>query len=253
MANDKYVLTEERMFGIFVRPGDAVEVRGHGFHGNSKAYIGCAGGKGIIAGYFDDFAAFCTAVKALGAMEQGNIYFTLHAIDPRLIGRACNRLIVADKTTSDNDVLFYRWFPIDLDPVRPSGISSSDKELQAALDMREPVIEYCQKTFGFTSRPITAMSGNGGHILFRIPDTLATEAVKKKIEKMLKQLAAEFKNDVVEIDQTVFNPARIWTLYGTTKRKGDIVTATPTREARPHRISYIDSLGDYLEASDGKI
>ena len=46
-----------------------------------------------------------------------------------------------------------------------------------------------------------------------------------------KALAAEFADDAVDIDQKVFNPARISKVYGTVSRKGD---DTPDR---PHRLS----------------
>ena len=57
----------------------------------------------------------------------------------------------------------------------------------------------------------------------------------------------------MNIDTTVFNPARIWKLYGTTARKGDPVPAGPSREARPHRMAYIDSEIDGIKAINRKV
>ena len=46
----------------------------------------------------------------------------------------------------------------------------------------------------------------------------------------------------MNIDTAVFNPGRIWKAYGTTARKGDSIPAGPHREARPHRMAYLDSI-----------
>ena len=53
-----------------------------------------------------------------------------------------------------------------------------------------------------------------------------------------------FDTDKVTVDTSVYNPARIWKLYGTTTRKGDAVPTGPNREARPHRMAYIDGIGE---------
>ena len=242
---NKFTLLDEKVFRLFCYPGEVVEVRGIGFWGASNAWNGFA--KGTVSGYFDSHKEFCNAVKLLDATKQGNIYFTLQVIDKRLIGRAFNRIKASDLTTSDNDVISYRWLPIDIDPVRPSGISSSDSELKAAMSMREDVILYVMEKYAFDHKPITAMSGNGVHILFRIPEALATTANSEKVKRILDDVSFYFNNDLVNIDTVVHNPSRIWTLYGTTKRKGDIVPEAPGRKARPHRLSFIDSLGDQEE------
>jgi hypothetical protein len=131
---------------------------------------------------------------------------------------------------------------VDLDPVRPSGIPSSNSELQAALELRDKVAEWMVENFKFPS-PIRAISGNGGHLLFRLPDLPVTEENREFIRNLLEDLARRFNNDCVQIDTTVHNPARIWKVYGTTARKGDAIPTGPNREARPFRIAYIDELG----------
>jgi hypothetical protein len=114
--------------------------------------------------------------------------------------------------------------------------------MQAALELRDSVSEYVVREIGL-SAPITAMSGNGGHLLFRLPDIPVSEESKRRIKGILTKLAGRFDNDRAKIDTTVYNPARIWKLYGTKGRKGDAVTAGNNREARPHRLSYIETLG----------
>jgi hypothetical protein len=240
LNTNKPTFFDQNVWNTFVNPGEVVEIRIPKVYGKSPAW-GNEFAKGTVSGYFDNHDAFCKAVKAADKTKHGGIYFNLQVIDPRLIGRAFNRIKPAEVTTSDQNVITYRWLPIDLDPVRPSGIASSDSELKAALELRDKVAQRIIKEYGF-SKPIKAMSGNGAHLLFRLPD-MSVEQGKHFVYNILIVLAKEFDTDKVTIDTTVFNPARIWKLYGTTARKGDAVPAGPGREARPHRMAYIDDLG----------
>ncbi len=242
MSKESLTLFDRPVFETFVKPGEVTEVRILGTSGKSSAW-GNDYARGTVSGCFDDFEAFCEAVRLADKTRHGGIYFTLQVIDPRLIGRVFNRLRPSDVTTSDNNVLAYRWLPADLDPVRPAGVSSSDSELDEALELRDAVAEWCVGELSFP-RPIRAMSGNGGHLLFRLPDLPANEENKLFIKSTLEGLAARFNTGKVHIDTAVHNPARIWKLYGTTARKGDEVPAGPGREARPYRTAYIDDLGD---------
>ena len=97
--------------------------------------------------------------------------------------------------------------------------------------------------------PIKAVSGNGGHLLFRLPDMPVSDKTKLFIKNTLTGISSRFGNGTIVIDTTVHNPARIWKLYGTTARKGDEVPAGPKRESRPHRMSYIDDLGEFLNGT----
>ena len=244
----KWTLLDKDVFKCFKKPGEVVEVRVLNVYGASPAWGG-EYARGTVSGYFDDHGAFCEAVRAADKTVHGGIYFTLQVIDPRLLGRAYNRLRPATLTTSDSNVIAYRWLPIDLDPVRPAGVSSSDSELRAALDLRDRVADFAVESMGLPS-PIRACSGNGGHLLFQLPDLPANEENKAFVRGMLEEFDAKFSNDEVKIDTTVFNPSRIWKVYGSKARKGDPVPEGANREARPHRQSYIDGLGEFENASD---
>lgn len=226
-------LYDPDVFRLFVQPGEVIEVR----------VMGIDGKKGVVySGYFDNHDDFCKAVRVMDQKQHSGIYFTLQVIDPRLIARAYNRMKISDITTSDKDVLFYRWLPIDLDPIRPAGIPSSDSELKAAMELRGPVREWVMREVGLLA-PITAMSGNGGHLLFRLPDYPTTKENSDQIKRILNDLHEKLSTETVKIDTSVFNPSRIWKLYGTTARKGDEVPANKFHTLRPHRKSYIDDLG----------
>ncbi len=232
-------LFEPEVFRLFVKPGEVVEVRAMEVYGRHELWAGKkAWANGIVSGYYDEHTAFVRDVQALDQLDHGGVYFTAQVIDPRLIGRSFNRLCVPQKTTSDTNVIAYRYLLLDIDPTRPSGVASSDAELQAALNHRDEVAEVVQKKYSL-SAPIRAMSGNGAHLLYRLPDYPA-KAYAKAVEAMLKEISAAFSTPTLKIDETVFNPSRIWKLYGTTAKKGDSVPAGPHREARPHRLAFID-------------
>ena len=74
-----------------------------------------------------------------------------------------------------------------------------------------------------------ADSGNGAHALGRI-DLPADDG--GLVQRCLQALAARFNDAAVKVDTGVYNPARIWKLYGTTAAKGDDVPGRPWRMAR---------------------
>lgn len=186
--------------------------------------------KGTISGYFDDlYAAALTAAELSGKVPA--VYITLNPVDPRLLSRSVNRVkCYAKDTTADKDIVKRYWLPIDFDPVRPAGISSTDQEHAAAIE-RATECRIWLRHLNF-SDGILADSGNGAHILLPI-DCPNDKDAAGLIDGCLKAINARFSDDVVVTDLSVFNAARIWKLYGTLVCKGD-----PTPE-RPHRIARI--------------
>lgn len=182
----------------------------------------------IESGYFDDpdklVEAAATIISAKG------IYFIPNVVKPALLSRAVNRIRPAWKepTTSDHDIERRRWLLVDIDADRPAGISSSDTEHAAAIELAFRIrAELAQEGWPV---PIVADSGNGAHLLYRVDLPAADE---KRVERCLAGLAARFNGNGQKVDETVFNPARIWKLYGTLAAKGD---STPER---PHRVARI--------------
>ncbi|MBP2145460.1 hypothetical protein J2129_000914 [Methanofollis sp. W23] len=186
------------------------------------------------SGYFDDFAKLANAAAALDAdPETRGTYVTLNLVDPALLARRANRvkmrLTRSDPTTADADILRRRWLPVDLDPVRPSGVSSTEDEHEAALERAEAIARWLAGQ-GFPD-PIKADSGNGAHLLYPI-DLANDEAATALVKAVLVTLDALFSDDVVTVDTANYNAARIWKLYGTTSRKGDHTDNRPHRRAK---------------------
>lgn len=187
-----------------------------------------------ISGYFKDAD---TLLKALDGIDPRNriVYVTIGAVKDECYSRAqCERFIKSPKeTTSDNDIVGYRWLLVDIDPVRTSGISSSNEELKASKELAKNIYAYL-RNLGF-EEPVKALSGNGCHLLYRI-SLSNSEENKLLVQRCLQVLSALFSDDRVSVDTTVYNPSRICKLHGTLAQKG-----TSTQD-RPHRMSRIFSV-----------
>jgi hypothetical protein len=207
---------------LFVAPGQVAEVR-------------ALSDQHTHSGYFSDPEALVRAVEPLDADRSVlGIYITLNPVNPALLSRRANRIKMRlsrhDATTSDADIVRRRWLPIDIDPKRPSGVSSTDEEHSLALAKAEEIAGWLA-SLGFPE-PVKGDSGNGAHLLYRI-DLANDEPATALVKGCLATLDTLFSDDRVLVDTANFNAGRIWKLYGTISRKGD-----DTKD-RPHRRSRI--------------
>jgi hypothetical protein len=217
---------------LLMASGDVHEVR-----------IPKAGRRGTIAGYFDDAERLADTVLAIDGTVPG-VYLTLNPCDPALLARAANRLQEhAQVTTSDADIVRRRWLLIDFDPVRPAGISSTNREHGRAIAAACGAWDDLRGA-GFPD-PVVGDSGNGAHLLYRVDlpnDSSATDLVKG----ILAGVAARCAPDDITVDQTVFNAGRITKAYGTMVCKGDNLPE------RPHRRSRLLEIPDDLRVLEGR-
>jgi len=186
------------------------------------------------SGYFSGPEALIRAVEPLDTDTSVlGIYVTLNEMNPALLSRRANRIKMRlsrkDATTGDADILHRRWLPIDIDPKRPSGVSSTDEEHGLALAKADEIAAWLT-SFGFPE-PITGDSGNGAHLLYRI-DLANDEPATLIVKGCLAALDALFSDDRVSVDTANFNASRIWKLYGTISRKGDDTLDRPHRRSR---------------------
>ncbi|NOS99474.1 MAG: site-specific integrase [Phycisphaerales bacterium] len=183
---------------------------------------------GTLSGYFNDPQRLAHEVGRITSAK--GIYFTLNPLNPALLARAENRIKYASRgeSAADGDVTARRRMLVDLDPVRPSGVSATDAEHEAALAKAFAIVA-AMCALGWPE-PIIADSGNGAHLLYWIDLPAVDDGL---IERCLAAFAKQFNDKAVTIDLKVFNPARICRLYGTWARKGDNTVE------RPHRCSRI--------------
>ncbi len=233
MSTDDHLQHFKNIFRRFFHENELTEVRAFGLSGRSSVWSGFAGGSGIVSGYFSNAADFGEAAAKLDEAGATGTYFCINPVDNKLLARAENRLKASPKnTTTDRDITVVRWLFLDIDVVRPSGISSSDSELKRAVQVGREICLWLEGKRGFP-KAYRAMSGNGVHLLFRLDDLPNNPENQEAVKKALWAVSSRFSCAGVEIDLAVFNPSRIIRVPFTHARKGD-----NTKE-RPHRRSYL--------------
>src|SRR5580692_4791257 len=124
--------------GVLFEPGDVIEIRALDV-GRTESRSGVT-----YSGYFnfENAEAITNAIRAMDGRADG-VYVTLNRFKPVLLARANNRLQAKTKhTTSDADITERRWLYVDLDALRPAGISATEGEKEAALQRAIEIREF---------------------------------------------------------------------------------------------------------------
>ena len=206
-------------------------------------------GKATFSGYFTNVDTLIGQLRPLldhnnyqyyGALQA---YFTLNEINADLYSREQHDVFVKKpkSTTTDGDIICRRWVLIDLDPSRSAGISASEEEFEKAHLKAVSLYKYLIEQ-GF-HEPLITRSGNGWH-LYLPCDMPNDDSHNELIKRFLQALSNMFSGDGVDIDEKVFNPARIDKLIGTWAKKG-----SDTKE-RPWRIAEIVKVPSSFEPND---
>ena len=211
---------------IFVEPGAVAELRVINYAERGNGYTK------NYSGYYNNLEKMAEDAAQFGKRAPA-VYFTLNTCNPALLARANNRtkaVVKRASSTTDENISHLQWLPIDIDAIRPAGISSTDEQHEASIERCRGIMKYLTKQ-GWPE-PVAADSGNGAHLCYKID----MENVKENTELVkgcLEALDKMYSDDMAAVDTGVFNASRIWKLYGTTARKGD-----PTLD-RPHRLSKV--------------
>lgn len=224
-------------------------------------------GKNTYSGYFVNVDTMITQLRPLldhnnmqyyGAMQA---YFTLNEIDGSLYSREQHDVFVKKpkSTTTDGDITRRRMILVDLDPERAASISASNDEFEKAHLKAVAVYRYVMKE-GF-KEPIITQSGNGYHLY--IPcDMPNDEEHNELVKRFLQSLSNMFSGDGVDIDEKVFNPARIDKLIGTWAKKGSDTKERPWRLAKflkipsdlsPNDDALFQKIADLLPKEEPKV
>lgn len=132
------------------------------------------------------------------------------------------------KSVSAADIVRRHWLLVDIDPVRPADVGSTDEEKYFAWLTAQDIRSHLDSQ-GWPA-PLLADSGNGYHLRYRI-DLPADDG--GLVGRVLKALAAKFDGVSAKVDQAVHDAPRICKLYGTLARKG------PHTADRPHRAAIV--------------
>lgn len=224
-------------------------------------------GKNTYSGYFTNVETLIAQIKPLldanNAQYYGNIqaYFTLNEINEDLYSREQHDVFVKKpkSTTTDGDIVRRRMVLIDLDPSRAAGISASDEEFERAHLKAVDVYRYLIAQ-GF-KEPLITKSGNGWHVY--VPcDMPNDETHNEIIKRFLQSLSKMFSDANVEIDEKVFNPARIDKLIGTWAKKGSdtqerkwrlaTIVKVPT-DLSPNDDALFQKIADLLPKEEPKV
>ena len=220
MSHDTEII---RALELLFQPGDVFEIRV--LDAERASYRR----PHVESGYFD-YEHRAEVPRALAEIATAaGVYTTINPVDPALLARAANRLVVARRNQSagNADVLRRRWLFIDIDPVRPAGISATDAEKTLAFD-RTMEMRGGLASMGWP-QPVVVDSGNGCYLLYRIDLPSGDNGLVQRCLQALQPLS----DGKVHIDLSVANAARICRLPGTWNRKGDDMPD------RPHRMAAI--------------
>ena len=125
---------------VLCEDGQTVEVRVKGRDGS------------VYSGYGQNLEDLAQQVDLLDNTDTTGIYLTLNPANPALMARRSRvgKVRSTDRLTSDADILRRRWLPVDLDPVRPAEVSSSEKEKAAAWEKAGLVIALLTESVSYT-------------------------------------------------------------------------------------------------------
>ena len=222
------------------------------FKGNNKLVEIRLLGASTYSGYFTDIDTLITALRPYldynndryyGSLQA---YFTLNDIDDDLYGREQHDKFVKKPkiTTTDSNVIRRRFVMIDLDACRVAGVSSNDEELEKSHLKAVAIYRYLIQE-GF-KEPIITTSGNGYHCYVTC-DMPNDDEHNELVKRFLQSLGKMFSDSYVEIDEKVFNPARVDKLIGTWAKKG-----SDTNE-RKWRIAKIVKVPQDLSPNDNSL
>lgn len=223
-------------------------------------------GKATYSGYFKDVETLIKCLRPL--LDHNNMqyygsnqaYFTLNEIKEDLYSREQRDTFVKKpkSTTTDGDITRRRFVMLDFDPCRAAGISASDEEFEKAHLKAVDVYRYLIAQ-GF-KEPIITKSGNGWHE-YLVCDMPNDEQHTELVKRFLQSLGKMFSDESVELDEKVFNAARIDKLVGTWAKKGSDSNERKWRKAEivkvpkdlsPNDDSLFQKIADLLPKEEPK-
>lgn len=205
---------------------------------------------GVYSALYDDPDALAVAaveadaLRHRGQAPQG-VYVVVNPAVEQLRARELNgelRQAGRGELVSDELIEHRIAFLVDVDAVKPVGLSATDAERAEALDLTYTIARWLTEEHGWPT-PISGSSGNGGHLVYPIhaPNDKATLDLFKAALSMIKR---EFDADPRgDVDIRVCNASRIWKLPGTWARKGeDYHDAANPEMSRPHRPALLSNV-----------
>lgn len=152
--------------------------------------------------------------------EGYNVYVVMNPIRPDFTGVGA---------VKDIDIAYRDLLLIDIDRIGDTSCPASQSELDAAKSLADQIRNHLSGRQW--PNPVVVMSGNGYHLYYVLGVLPNDESSTALVRMTLTGLAAKFNNDVVGVDTTVYNAARITKVPGTIMRKGRETSDRPYRRA----------------------
>lgn len=190
--------------------------------------------EGALVGRFDLPEQAAEVLSELDRESYSGVYVTPNP----LVSGGSHGWVRGGRAVGDASVARSAWLLLDVDPVRPSGMSATDTEKARAIDVRAACIELL-RGHGWPAPRVLADSGNGYHAMWRMGEGVTAQHIRR----VLAMLGDACDTEGARVDRRVFNASRIWKLPGTWARKG------PSTEERPHRLSRLEVVRDQVEVT----
>ena len=159
-----------------------------------------------------------------------NIYYTINRLPDDVKGLPqYNKIIVRPKQTCNDNMMIARdYVCIDLDSRRLSGTNATDEQVEFTKKKANEVYQYLVNV-GFNP-PTVVFSSSGVHLYLKCA-MQNNEKNTKLVKRFLQALSMMFTDEHTDIDEKVFNCARIMRLPSTYSCKGNTMDAS-----RPQRL-----------------
>lgn len=180
------------------------------------------------SGIFDNIDEIVKAIVPY--TNDWNIYYTINRLPDDVRGLPqYNKIIVRPKQTCNDNMMVARdYVCIDLDSRRLSGTNATDEQVEFTKKKANEVYKYLVNV-GFNP-PTVVFSSNGVHLYLRCA-MLNNEKNTKLVKRFLQALSMMFTDEHTDVDEKVFNCARIMRLPSTYSCKGNTMDAS-----RPQRL-----------------
>ena len=180
------------------------------------------------SGIFDNIDEIVKAIAPY--TNDWNIYYTINRLPDDVRGLPqYNKIIVRPKQTCNDNMMVARdYVCIDLDSRRLSGTNATDEQVEFTKKKANEVYQYLVNV-GFNP-PTVVFSSNGVHMYLRCA-MLNNEKNTALVKRFLQALSMMFTDEHTDVDEKVFNCARIMRLPSTYSCKGNTSDAS-----RPQRL-----------------
>ena len=180
------------------------------------------------SGIFDNIDEIVKAIAPY--TNDWNLYYTINRLPDDVRGLPqYNKIIVRPKQTCNDNMMVARdYVCIDLDSRRLSGTNATDEQVEFTKKKANEVYQYLVNV-GF-NLPTVVFSSNGVHMYLRCA-MLNNEKNTALVKRFLQALSMMFTDEHTDVDEKVFNCARIMRLPSTYSCKGNTSDAS-----RPQRL-----------------